>query len=355
MGQTTMTESLVATPPSHTGVSPPKWGGAVNWRGWPPFSWFCADRPVKVHLPGGRTAVWQGGAQRADGKAGTRFSAIALPDDLVLSRSVYLPHLPAAEVRAALELEVNQSSPFPAADRIWGYVEVWGNAGGQTYRVVMASRPMVQQHIKNSGMPADVLALATRDALEHWHFEAGSGPAVFWGPAREARTRAERRLKHLTWALVAMCAAVAVALAASPSVQLYMTLLSAKDQMRRVQADSSPAQAQRELVLKLQEQLQQLAQVSSSSVEPAQVLAHITDAVPDDSWLQRMQWSPGGKVVLHGLTPNAAQFMTALGKNPGIREVKAPSPATKAAGTGKENFVIDFVLSTPSTALQATP
>jgi general secretion pathway protein L len=106
---------------------------------------------------------------------------------------------------------------------------------------------------------------------------------------------------------------------------------------------ATPVIAQRESLVRMSEQLTNLALLSRKSAPPLQTLKLITEALPDDTSLLSLQLQ-GQKVSISGQTGNAAALMKQLGSTPGLRDVKAPTPATKPLGAPRESFTIEFTL-----------
>ncbi|RYH36524.1 MAG: hypothetical protein EON54_19450 [Alcaligenaceae bacterium] len=69
----------------------------------------------------------------------------------------------------------------------------------------------------------------------------------------------------------------------------------------------------------------------------------LTKVLPDDTAVQSFKLQ-GRKVTVAGITGNASALMQLLGEQPGLRDVKAPSPATRLGASTKESFVIEFTL-----------
>ncbi|MBP6652380.1 MAG: PilN domain-containing protein, partial [Xylophilus sp.] len=63
----------------------------------------------------------------------------------------------------------------------------------------------------------------------------------------------------------------------------------------------------------------------------------------DDTSLRSLQIQ-GLKVNIEGQTGNAAELMQLLGRQPGFRDVVAPTAATRPFGAAKDNFKIEFML-----------
>jgi general secretion pathway protein L len=91
------------------------------------------------------------------------------------------------------------------------------------------------------------------------------------------------------------------------------------------------------------------------------VLQLITEALGDDTSLLSVQVQ-GHKVSLTGQTANASTLMKKLDNLPGLRDVRAPAPATKPLGATRESFTIEFSMDpaqwptvSPDALIQSSP
>jgi general secretion pathway protein L len=91
------------------------------------------------------------------------------------------------------------------------------------------------------------------------------------------------------------------------------------------------------------------------------VLQLITEALGDDTSLLSLQVQ-GHKVSLTGQTANASALMKKLDSLPGLRDVRAPAPATKPLGATRESFTIEFSMDpaqwptvSPDALIQSSP
>ncbi len=92
------------------------------WRNvhqWPLLAWLTPQPPVLLRQADGRQSVWVGGKQ-IDSRTVPQFTAVELPDDYVLRRPLRMPAMAHDDALAAMALEARSSSPFDAADMVWG-------------------------------------------------------------------------------------------------------------------------------------------------------------------------------------------------------------------------------------------
>lgn len=315
------------------------------WRGmleWPVFSWAWPQLVVRLHLPGGGPAVGRSldAPPIVDEQSArtARFEALVLAEDLLLRRSLDLPKLQPTELTAALTLEIQALSPFAPGDLTWAH-EV-GSQGGSSMRVhvVLCSRKLIELRIEalhpqpNSPPP------------EVW-VPRFSGPGFLVLPGfGEARRQRQSTVWRWASALLALLAlALIVAMAVTPSAKLYLRALQANQAMTSLGQKAGPVIAQRESLVRASDQLTNLALLTDKPVPPLKTLKLITDVLPDDTSLLSLQIQ-GLKVSITGQTANAAALMKQLGSTPGLRDVKAPTPATKPLGAPRESFTIEFTL-----------
>lgn len=315
------------------------WSGMTNW---PVFSWLWPKLAVRLALPTGGYALSRGlntpPLQDEKLARSARFNAVLLPENLLLRETLELPNLQTQEMKAALALEVQTLSPFAPDDVIWTHENP--QQGNSTLRIpiVLASRKLITQHL------TAVHTQLTATAPEVWVTRAnGPGFMVLPGFGEAKRQRQSKVWRWISAILALLGLAVLMAIAASPSIQLHLRYLQANQAMASLQQRASPILAQRESLVLASEQLTSLVELSGKPIAPLQTLKLITDALPDDTSLLSLQIQ-GLKVNISGQTVNAAALMKQLGSTSGLRDVKAPTPATKPLGAPRESFTIEFTL-----------
>ena len=312
----------------------------------PPFCWFSNDVPLVLAKSDGQLVVCQGGHVRPISVQMAKRKShwgIELPEDLVLIRKWDIPVQDADEKSAALSLAVAMSSPFAAEDGVWGHDS--NSTGGCV--AVMASRNHIRAYAQRLSQTHGLEAVRDPEQCEVLFWPPSGVPVVLAGFAESVRSGQVRRNKLMTYVFLAFSLLAAAAILATPFAQLALQADSAQAQFQVAQAETKPAQALREALLSTQSKLVALSKISLENQHPSEILARVTAVVPDDTWVQRLQWQ-SGKVTLQGQTPNVATLMASLSRQPDIKEVKAPSAATKSVGSGKENFTVEFVLLTPT-------
>jgi general secretion pathway protein L len=307
----------------------------------PALAWMTPQLPVRLVEAGGGQSLWIGTRKLEATPAQVRaapFTAIELPPHLALTRRLVLPPLSQADLRDAVALEVRNSNPFEVSDLVWGYRSAPSDADQIVVTAVLASRRLVSRHLEQ------VLPQASDPrAIELWAMAEDGSPVVLQGFGEAARVRRAARGRWLACSLMALAVLLATAVAVTPTVQLHLRARQADAAYQALQQRAGPAIAEREALVRGREDLANLREVMSDHIDPVVALDMLTQLIPDDTWLQRVQ-AQGSRFTLSGQTPNAAALMNTLSGHPGLRDVRAPAPATRGYGTTRETFVVEFTI-----------
>ena len=314
------------------------WSDAQNL---PPLSWLTPTASVALlHADGGET-FWRGDTQpEVPGKSvKTRFIALELPEDMVLRRSLNLPAVSDADMASAVALQAQAISPFAASDLVWGYRARPLAEGGSLVNIALASRRQVAHYVQ-----ARSSRLGPDSQPEIWATQPAAAPIVLNGYGETLRKAHGVRWRRVNYALLGLAAATAAAMAVTPSLQLRARALEALAAHEGTVQRTAPLVKEREVLMQSAEKLGALNEMLAGRIEPLRVLDRLTQVLPDDTALQSFSLK-GQKVTLAGLTANASVVMRVLGEQAGMRDVRAPSPATRIGGeAAKENFVVEFTL-----------
>lgn len=310
----------------------------------PAMAWMVPAVGVRWSRSSGQEQSWQTDGrcflQKASGRA-VRFSAVELPEEVLLRRSLVMPRMSLATMADAVALDARSSSPFAPNDLIWGWSFRSGAEQAQAIvELVLASRKSVEKYLA-SHTPEGV------HEPEVWCDSHGAGPIVLRGFGEVRREQVQSRWKVINgWLLGVMCLLFA-ALAVTPTLQLRARALQAVAAYEELIRAATPALKQREALVLAETQLSELRSILAEQVEPLKVLEMLTQAIPDDTSLHSLQIQ-GLKVSLAGQTGNAAALIQQLGNHPALREVKAPTAATRPPGATKDTFSIEAMIDAKS-------
>ena len=319
----------------------------------PALAWLTPAQPVRLLRADG-SERWLDGltfkpvaARRAAAAAGDApyATAVELPEDQVLQRHLRVPAMAEAEVADAVALDVASASPFARDDLIWGHRSSTGADGRSQVDIALASRSQAQRHLQALAAPHDDRGLADPELVEIWALAGAERTAPiqlggFGEQRRAVRALAGRRRRLL---LLLLAALLLLAVVLTPTAQLLWRAQRADEAYARLAQSAAPAVARREALVAASDRLATLRDVFVDHVDPLRVIDRLTAVIPDDTALTSLQLD-GLKVRLSGQATNAAALMQTIGAQPGLRDVKAPTPATRYPGALKENFDIEFAL-----------
>lgn len=318
---------------------------------WPPLSWLRPEQVLRlVPAEGAPSVVWESGQPVAKAGREPAFWAVELPEHMVLRKTVALPALDPQDCASAAELEVQAISPFAADDLLWGYTELSRSSKAVKLLVVLASRTQTEPYLQ--ARVAEQLHLQTlkgqtkAESLEQpevWVFAPERTPVVFQGFGEHARYAWGR--KRLWWNVggVALTLLLCTAIAATPTAQLRLRAIEAVHAYEGMSAKTKDVVAKRETLMQSADKVAGLSELLGERIDGVQVLSMLTHVLPDDTALQSARIQ-GSKVTISGLTENASALMQKLSNQDGVKDVRAPSAATRMGGGNKESFTIELGL-----------
>lgn len=308
-------------------------GGLGEVLQWPALRWLTPEPAVRVIRADGSESVRQGVSARViAAPARIGFTALELPEESVLRRSLVLPVLDDEELGQAAALDAQSASPFAPDELAWGYAVDRRDRERVRVEIGLTSRRLVEQHLA-----------AHRDRLgpapEVW--AGGERPFPIRGYGEDARLAHVRRQRRRLFALVALAFLLLAALAVTPTLQLRQTALDADARHRALQREVASQAQRRDELAKLGDQIRQLSTSTGARFDVVALLDEVTRQLPDDVMLTRFEIS-GSTVRLSGQADNAAQLLQSLGANERFRDVRAPAGIARAQAGGKESFTIEF-------------
>lgn len=315
----------------------------AGWREalrWPVFAWLLVSQTHRVVQMDGSIVTYAGDKRldRAD-SAGVA-SALMLPEDLVLRRTLRLPRLLDEELYQAAMLEAAAISPFDDDELLWGYVSVPHQDGFNEVQVAITSLRQAERCLdivrQNHGdsLPID-------DTIQFW---APGEPPIVLRQAGSGQPRAAQSsrsvLRKEAW-LMLLAALLSGAVAVTPAAKVRLRAIEAQHSYDALAASVKPLVDSRERLIRANQQLQEVAELMSERGNPLAVLDELSRLLPDDVVLNRLEIS-GQVVRIAGTADNAAGLMGLISANSAFGDIRAPSPATRPPGATKDSFVIEF-------------
>ena len=186
------------------------------WQGmhqWPLLSWLTPAAPVLLLQADGGQSLWHGNVQQPGpvGSVKTRFTALELPEDSVLRRTLSMPAMAEADIATAVALEARTMSPFAAQDLVWGYSAYPPQRGVVQVEVVMVSRKQAAQYLA-----AQAARLQDVVNPEMWVRAGQLPPVVLGGYGESLREAYATRRRRMGYGLLLTAFALLAAMAIPP-------------------------------------------------------------------------------------------------------------------------------------------
>lgn len=314
-------------------------------------SWLTPAAPVVLLHADGTQSFWLGDKiQSSDSKAAKNsFIAVELPSEQVLLRTFSVPLIRDADIADAIALEARTSSPFAEPDLVWGHRIRSQNAGPSSVELAIASRKRIEAYLATQAV-----RLQGGATPEVWVLAPLVPPIVLRGFGEGLRGAFAKKMRRLGYALLLLALVLAVGIAVTPTAQLRLRAVEAVFAYDGAVQRTASAARQREALMQSVDKLGGLSQMLMGRIEPLRVLDKLTAVLPDDTALQSFKLQ-GTKVTIAGDTANTSTLLQVLGAQPGLRDVRAPSAATRLLVAPKESFVIEFMLDPQVFGVVAAP
>lgn len=335
------------------GQWPSQWAAAGEWllrsRA---LRWLTPQVRVELTQANGQSSSWDmahGLARPAEGAEARSVRAIELLPEQVLRRQLVLPQLGRADLARAVALEVAAMTPFPPERTASAFAAVPGQGNTLAVDVALTSLQEIEKRLQQAATPP-ASTVGREAAPEVWVLPDGvSGssrafaPLIFEGYGGAERRRLTRRGQGLRGGLLLLALLLVGALAVTPTAQTRLRAIQAQQAFDELNAQAKPQLAQREKLVKETERLQAIAKIAEQQLAPLPVLDLLTRALPDSAALSTFRME-GTKVMINGIADDAAALVRNLGRQPGVGEVRSPSPATRVGNSKKETFTLEITL-----------
>ena len=293
------------------------------------------DSQVTLRHADGTVETYQAGHPLTGGPV--EDEAYALPESLVLSRTLNLPAIAEADLEAALQLEIAACSPFAPDDTAAGWRVGRGSDTSQlTVDLAIVSRSAAMSFL------GDQFAMHDPTRAEVWAQSGGRWICLrgFGEQRREAvyRRRLVRVGALVTGALVLLLALAG--LSAFLSAQELSKLESLQEEARR---DARNAMSLRDELAATNATISELNKLSRQLPSPQLEFARLTALLPDTAFITQYT-QDGRKIRLRGRGTEAASLQQSLTEEKAFKSVTAPQAISRVGTTGLEQFFLDIEL-----------
>jgi general secretion pathway protein L len=275
-------------------------------------------------------------AKATPAAAARAFVALELPEGAYLTRRLELPEATRQELQSAVRLEVEASSPFPAAETLWGWDARTTEAGGQIAQIAITARHLAQRTLDAYAGRAD----AGPATPELWVPVEG-GYATLQGFGEAHRLAAQRRQMRGFALTLGAALVLALLLALTPLAQKRFQVLQANLYQVAVNERAAP-------VLRLRDELSRMTTLKDALAPRIQnrpdimaLLDRVSAILPDDAWLEHLEYTNTG-VRFGGRAADASALLQMLQRQAAFTNVRSTSSIVLDPRSGKDLFVFEM-------------
>lgn len=309
--------------------------------GWRDFLWgeaspvlAAVDEVVRAKMPDGTERFYRAGRPTAEvGDAVA--TAVVIPDELALAKTLRIPLAAEAELDAVLALEVRSSSPFDPTDTCSGWTLLGRDDTEARIQLVISSTSAVMAYIGEQFDIHDV------GAFEVWADIDGQMVTLAGFGEDSRRQRNRRRMLH-AGGLVAYSLVALVAVFGCAAGLKKLELDKVRDMHAEVAARAADAVGTRADLVAARDMISVANSVAAEYPSLHRELQRLARLLDDSTHLSAVEMS-GDRLKITGESTDSSSVMQALLDEPAYGVVEAPV-ASKKVSSGNERFVFDLVL-----------
>ncbi len=257
---------------------------------------------------------------------------LQLPPATLLDRPVVLPLAAEHEPARVLQYEIDRITPFRADEIFW------------TFAIEQRDRANARLHVRLFLVPVAPLAPLLR-GLEAAGLAAARLEIARTGAAScridldRAVSRHDRWTRRAMVSATALCGALAIAAIVIPFVRQSIVLDRIEARIAAMRPELAAVETLRQQIIAGSSGLDVLAAERGRVGDALAVLAAVTQALPDDTYLNELTLRQG-HLTLNGQSAGAARLIAALSSNPLIGNPSFDAPVTHADQSKLDLFSI---------------
>jgi general secretion pathway protein L len=262
---------------------------------------------------------------------------VLLADDDVLLRELNLPPLSERDIAAAVALDAQIASPFPASDTHFGY-SIRRLTNGQRQIEIALIRKSKLEQLQIQYPQHALFARGERGAIPLQNDNHDRQTAWYLSP--------------LTLGLSILLGLVLIAWIISPTLLLRAESIAHEAAFAKLNRAAAPLLQKREELSALQQQLESARAFDNEHPAPQPILEQLSSHIPDSTWISQLTLRKD-QLTLEGSSDNAIAIVSLLEKIPALKEVRLGASINRDPRNGRETFQIlaRIQASTPSSTL----
>lgn len=256
---------------------------------------------------------------------------LLIPEEQCLWGQLELPDVPCKALGDAVSESMWRVSPIPPGQIMVAWRAQPAVGHGWTITWGLCKQSFVLDLLDRQGLSSD-----TPVYLEY----QGSALPVN-GRGRQSLQKRQRWMDVLGWGLVTLLAGAILLPVIMPLALQRQAVVRAVVHVGGLEPKAAPLRGQLDELRSKAALVQELKQGVAGNVPFASVLEVLSEALPDDTWLDRIEIN-GKEIRVMGLTGNAADLLTRLGRQPLLADVRATSANVRDGSLGKERFTFEM-------------
>jgi general secretion pathway protein L len=263
----------------------------------------------------------------------TQQTIVLMPEGKVLSRPLVLPLAAEENLREVLSFEMDQHTPFQAANVYYDYVVTGRDTERQALLVDLVYSPRSKvdallEAIASHDLNVDVVTSRGRD---------GSNLRSINLLPQELRQNRRAGPGRVNVVLAAVCAALLVVAIALPIVQKTEALDLLEVQVQAAAAKAREGNQVRRDLEKMADASRFLFEKKRSDIMAVTLVDEISRILPDHTWVMRLDIS-ATEMQLQGQSEASASLIALIEASPLFENANFRSPVVQVPGTDADRF-----------------
>jgi general secretion pathway protein L len=265
---------------------------------------------------------------------------LRLPASLMLERELALPLLAERAPDRVLEYEMDRFTPFRSNEVIWGWAILRRDATRNRLMLRLNYVPIASIQTLMATLAKAEIAVTALEAPGAGGARAGAMRRIALHRPASSTERGWRRGLVL---LGGLCGALALAAIILPFLMQESESSVLAERQAALAPQVAEAERLRHAIAARGAGIDVVGAEQARVGDPLQVLASVTDLLPDDSFLTELSLRQG-KLSLAGQSAASARLITAMSADPVIRNPAFAAPVTRVDAPGEGGHVDVFAI-----------
>jgi general secretion pathway protein L len=260
---------------------------------------------------------------------------LLMPSDKVLTRPLTLPLAAEENLREVLAFEMDQHTPFVAADVYYDYLVTGRDTARQELSIDLVFSPRkdvdtILQALQGFRLAPDVVTSRSKDG--------NNLRSINLLPEDRRRNRTVT-VHRLNLALAALCAVLLLTAISLPILQKNRALAELEAEIQAAASVAREGTEMRRNLEKMADASRFLVDKKQSELLAVQVIDEISRILPDHTWVNRLNVSQS-QIQLQGQSTASSSLIAIVEESPMFENARFGSPVVQVAGTESDRFFL---------------